>query len=197
MMLELRFQGSVENNGSTSGTIRGVSSLKYTTACVHNIHFFNSSSENCLLAQSFQKCLPLLLWQKLEEPRHRKQQHLWIPVVQVGPRQEGRADHFQTVAAGSVATQHQTRSFDRPLNDRQLALVQFDVDNLPWFRFPPRQFLLDLLLKLLLGQFPCPVQPGCTIKESKCCPSLLASLASSSPFDVPPFAVPAGVRVSD
>jgi hypothetical protein len=125
-MLELRFQGSVENNGSTSGTIRGVSSLKYTTACVHNIHFFNSSSENCLLAQSFQKCLPLLLWQKLEEPRHRKQQHLWIPVVQVGPRQEGRADHFQTVAAGSVATQHQTRSFDRPLNDRQLALVQFE-----------------------------------------------------------------------
>src|ERR1017187_3898740 len=38
------------------------------------------------------------------------------------------------------------------------------VDNLPWFGFPPRQLLLDLLLELLLGHFPCPVQPGCTVE---------------------------------
>ena len=39
----------------------------------------------------------MLLRQKLEESRHREQQHLRISIVQVGPDQEIRADHFQTV----------------------------------------------------------------------------------------------------
>ena len=39
-----------------------------------------------LFAQAFQKCLPLLSGQKLEESRHRKQQGLRISVIQVGSR---------------------------------------------------------------------------------------------------------------
>src|SRR6266567_32848 len=45
-----------------------------------------------------------------------------------------------------------------------LALVQFEVDNLPWFGFPPRQFLLNLLLEVLLRHLTGFVQPGCTIE---------------------------------
>jgi len=111
----------------------------------------------------------LLFGQKLEEPRHRKQQHFRISVVQVGPGQKVRTGHFQAVASGSVASQHLSRRLDRPLNDRNLALLQFEVDTFPRFRRPPRQFLLDLLLELLLGHFPCRVQPGCTIMETTGC----------------------------
>jgi hypothetical protein len=56
--------------------------------------------------------------QKPEEPRHREQQHLWISVVQIGPGQEVR----ETVTAGSVASQHQTRSLDRPLDDSMIGI---------------------------------------------------------------------------
>ena len=47
-------------------------------------------------------------------------------MVQIGPGQKVRTDHFQTVASRSVASQHQSCRFDRPLNDRELALVQFE-----------------------------------------------------------------------
>ena len=68
---------------------------------------------------------------------------------------------------------------DSPLDDWRLALVQFEVDNLPRFRFLSRQFPLDLLLELLFGHLPTFVQPGCTIR------SLLANFASSNPFAQP------------
>jgi hypothetical protein len=47
-------------------------------------------------------------------------------MVQVGPSQKVRTDHFQTVAAEAIASQHQARRFDCPLNNWHLALVQFE-----------------------------------------------------------------------
>jgi len=48
-------------------------------------------------------------------------------------------------------------------NDRDLGLVQLEVDNLPRFRFPPRQFSLRLPPELILRQRASFVQPDCTI----------------------------------
>ena len=78
------------------------------------------------LARSREENLLLVFWQKSEESHRRKQQRLRISVGQVGSGKEVRTDHFQAVAAGSVTSQHQSRRFDRFLNDRHLALVQFE-----------------------------------------------------------------------
>ena len=72
--------------------------------------------------------MSLLSGQEFEEPRHREQQHIRIPVVQVGAGQEIRADHFQTVSSGAVASQHQSRRLDRPLNGWRLAIEKTDLE---------------------------------------------------------------------
>ena len=64
------------------------------------------------------------------------------PIVQIRSRQEVRANHLQTVSSRLIRTQHQSCCLDCLFDDRNLALVQFEVDNLPRFRFPPRQFRL-------------------------------------------------------
>ncbi len=46
--------------------------------------FWANRAHEDLLAQASKKCLPLLSGQKLEEPRHRIQQHLRIFVFQIG-----------------------------------------------------------------------------------------------------------------
>ena len=52
------------------------------------------------------------------------------------PRSGSPHRSFPTVSSRSVASQPQSCRLDHPLNDRHLALVQFEVDNLPRFRFP-------------------------------------------------------------
>src|ERR1700728_2506637 len=59
-----------------------------------------------------------------------------ISVVRVGSAQQVRRDHCQAAAAGSVTSEHHGRRFDRSHNDRHLALVQLEPDNLPGSRFP-------------------------------------------------------------
>jgi len=46
---------------------------------------------------------------KIEEPQGRQQEHTTIAILKVGSRQEIRAYHLQTIAAGSIRTQHQGR----------------------------------------------------------------------------------------
>ncbi|MGO9088339.1 MAG: hypothetical protein ACLP6G_04525, partial [Terriglobales bacterium] len=55
-----------------------------------------------------------------------------ISVVQVGSRQKVGTDHFQTVASGSVAAQHQGRGLEGAVNDRNLALVSLLYLNPPY-----------------------------------------------------------------
>jgi hypothetical protein len=45
-----------------------------------------------------------------------------------------------------------------------LARVQFEIDNLPRFGFPPGQFLLNFLLEVHLRHLAGVVQAGCTIE---------------------------------
>ena len=90
----------------------------------------------------------MLFREKPEEPRHRKQQSLRIPVIEVGSGQEVRTDHFQAIAPRSVASQHQGRGLKGALDHRDLALVQFEVDNFPGLCYFPCKFFLDCLLKV-------------------------------------------------
>ena len=72
------------------------------------------------------------------------QQDLRVAAVQVCGCQEVRTDHLQT----ATRTQHPRRRLDRLLNDRDLALVDLEVDQ----------------LRRLLRQPASLVQPGCTIE---------------------------------
>jgi hypothetical protein len=96
---------------------------------------------------SLQEMLPRLLFgQKPEESRHREQQHLRISVVQVGPGQKLRADHFQAVASRAVAS----RISDAVSIARSMTSIWLEIDNLPRFRFLSGQFPVDSLLKLFI-----------------------------------------------
>jgi len=53
----------------------------------------------CAVAQASQKLMLLLVGQEAEESRHREQQRIRISVVEAGPGQKVRTDHFQAVAA--------------------------------------------------------------------------------------------------
>lgn len=57
-----------------------------------------------LLAQTYERNLPLLLTEEFEESCPRKQQCVGISIVQVGPGERVGTDHFQTVAAGFVSS---------------------------------------------------------------------------------------------
>src|SRR6266496_475144 len=78
--------------------------------------------------------------------------------------QEVRTNHFQAVAAGAVASQHQSRHLERLLDDRDLAFVKLEIDNLPGFGFFPCKLLLHLTPELFFGHLASFVQPGCTIE---------------------------------
>ena len=68
--------------------------------------------------------------------------------------QEVRAYHLQAVASALVRSQHQSCRLNCLLDHRNLGLVQLEVDNLRWFRFPPSQFLLHRLVDKGLGHPP-------------------------------------------
>jgi hypothetical protein len=98
-------------------------------------------------------------------------------VVQVGLGQEVRTDHFQTVASGSVASKHQSCRLNRPLDDWHLALVQFELDNLP--RFVSRS-VSSLSTSCLISSFGITRALCNQVELSKCCLSLLASFDDES-----------------
>src|SRR5208282_505643 len=92
------------------------------------------------------------------------EQDLRVAVVQVCSCKEIGADHFQAVAARFVRAQHPRCRLDRLLDDRDLALVDLEVDQFRRLRFLSRQFLLHLPPEVLLRQSASFVQPGCTIE---------------------------------
>src|SRR5207249_7605284 len=84
-----------------------------------------------LLTDSLKKSLLLVGRQEMERAGKRAEQHVRISLIQIGSGQKVRADHLKTVAAGLIAAQHQSRRLDRLLDDRNLALIQLEIDNLP------------------------------------------------------------------
>src|SRR5579864_9503709 len=92
------------------------------------------------------------------------QEQLRIAAVETSSRQEVRADHLQAIPAPFVATEHQRGRLNCLLDHWDLALVEFEVDDLPRFGVLPGQLLFDLSLKFFFGQNLGFVQPGCTIE---------------------------------
>ena len=120
----------------------------------------------------------------LKKPRHREHQYIWVSVVQAGPGQKVRTDHFQTVASGAVASQHQSCRFDRPLNDWHLAMVKFRQS--PTAPFPFRQFLLDSWLNCSMGIS----GTRCNqVAQSKCCHPSGPTWLTPAPWSIPLLSV--------
>jgi len=96
------------------------------------------------------KCLLLFSRKEFERACDRVQKQ--VGIVQVGPRQEIRADHLQTITTGFVAPEHQSRSLDCLLNHRDLALVQLEVNGIgaknPRLRLRP-EFYEDVRRQVL------------------------------------------------
>jgi hypothetical protein len=51
-----------------------------------------------------------------------KEQHLWIAVVQIRPREKTRTDHLQTITSRSLGVQHPRRSLDRLVSVLELEI---------------------------------------------------------------------------
>jgi hypothetical protein len=88
------------------------------------------------LAAEMRGFLRLAGTKRTKELHNRLQKHLGILVIEIGSGQQVSTNH-SPAASGLIAAQHQSRRFDRLLNEGQLALVQLEVHNLPWFHFPP------------------------------------------------------------
>ena len=86
-----------------------------------------------LLTQVFEERLLLFAGQEFVVAGDRVEQDLRVAVVQMRSRQEIRADHLQTIAAGFVCAEHQSRRSDCLLNNGDLALVELEVDDLGRF----------------------------------------------------------------
>src|SRR4029077_8221477 len=66
----------------------------------------------------------------------RVEQDLRVAIVQLRSWEEVGADHLQTVTARFVRAQHQGCRLDRLLDDGNLALIDFEVDQLQTAPFP-------------------------------------------------------------
>jgi hypothetical protein len=97
------------------------------------------------------ECLLLFSGQELEATRDRVQKQVRTSIVQIRPSQEIRADHLQAITTGFIAPKHESRGLERLLDDRDLALVQLEVDDLPGLRLAAGQFLFDLPFELFLA----------------------------------------------
>src|SRR5438045_6869067 len=106
----------------------------------------------------------LLYREKVEEAVHRKQQHFWSSLIQVCSCQKIGANHLQAIPSRAVAAQHQSSGFERTVDDRNLALVEFESYDLPGLPVFSRQFPFHFSSELVFGHFPRFVQPGCTIE---------------------------------
>ena len=83
------------------------------------------------LSHVVQKRSLLFAREELEETQSRMQENIGIFILQIRSRQEVCADHLQSVATGLVAAQHQSRRFDRLLNNGHLTFVELEINNFP------------------------------------------------------------------
>jgi len=74
------------------------------------------------------------------------------------------ANHFKGRAPRFVATEHESRDFERALDNRHLVLVELEIDDLPQFRFLASQVAPHFAFELFLRKLPGFVHPGWTIE---------------------------------
>jgi hypothetical protein len=99
----------------------------------------------------------------------------------VSSSKEIGADHFETVAAGFARAEHQCRRFKRSLNHRQLALVEFEINDFPRLRLLARQMPLNFPLESFLWKLDRFVQPGCTVKPFAVSPGYFCQFGCFGP----------------
>src|SRR5271157_4609256 len=80
------------------------------------------------------------------------------------PARKSALDHLQTVAPRLVRPEHQIRGFDRLLDDRDLTLIDLEIDQLRRLAVLAGQLFLYLPLELRLRHLSGFVQPGCTFE---------------------------------
>ena len=91
-------------------------------------------------------------------------------------RQKIRTNHLQAVSPGFVRPQHQTRRFQGVLDHGQLALIEFEIENLPGLRLPPGEMAFNFSFKPSLGNS---LALCNQVAQSDPFPSLLATLTNS------------------
>src|SRR5689334_12860843 len=79
--------------------------------------------------QPGQKLMLVFARQELVEARDGFEQDFRVALIEVGAGQEVSADHLQTIAAGFIRSQHHGRRLNRLLDDRDLALVELEIDD--------------------------------------------------------------------
>ena len=82
----------------------------------------------------------------------------------MSPGEEISTNHLQAIAARLTRAEHQCRRFNRSFNHRQLASIEFEINDFPRLRFLASQMLLNFSFEPFLWQFDRFVQPGCTVK---------------------------------
>ena len=110
-----------------------------------------------------------------------EQQRVGITILEVNSGQEIGTNHLQAIAAGLARAEHQCRRFKRSLNHRQLALIEFEINDFPRLRFLASQMLLNLSFESFLGKLDRFVQPGCTVKLFTVSPRYLRQLGCFRP----------------
>ena len=89
-----------------------------------------------LLTDTLKECVLLIGRQEVERAGKCPEQDVRIPVLQISSGQKICANHLQAIAAGLIAAKHQSRRLECLLDDRNLALVQLEIDDLPGLALP-------------------------------------------------------------
>src|SRR5271165_615950 len=101
--------------------------------------------------------------------------------VQRGAGEKVRTDHLQAVAPRLVRPEHQSRGLDRLFDDRDLTLIDLEIDQLRRLAVLARQFPFHFPLELRLGHLSGFVQPGCTFETLALLARQLGQLHSFGP----------------
>ena len=153
-----------------------------------------ASSIRCISRRSsvdlLEEKLPVLIGQEAEESDDGLQQDLRIPAVQVRPRQKVSANHLKAGAAGFVCFQHQACSFQRLLNDGDLASVDLEIDDFVRFRVPPPSAFFPPLARTLSSALTALLcTQGCTIEVLAIVGEDVISWLRQAPFAAGPETV--------
>src|SRR4051794_20122512 len=97
-------------------------------------------------------------------PPHSFKNHVGIPAGRMRSSQEICAYHFQTISARPIRAEHESRSVNRFLNDRNLAFVELEINYVRRFGVFARKMFFDLMSELLSRHGVCIVQPSLAIK---------------------------------
>lgn len=87
-----------------------------------------------------------------DEPSQCDEQFVFLAGLQARSGEEIGADHLQAIAPLFARSEHQRGGLKRLLEDHKLALVDFEIEDLPRLRLFASEVLFDLVLEYFFGQ---------------------------------------------